>query len=205
MVADMRSFGRAEPPGPLVYQPIASSRFGSTSIVMRSASPLSVLAPMLRSNIRALDADIPMPPLTTAAQLARREAKRRFVASVLTAFAALALGLAALGVYGVTSYLTTRRRHEIGVRMALGAGRSGVFRLIVRQAAPAIGGGLLVGAVVAVAATRFLEASLYEVTTTDSRTFAAAITMLAAVGFCGAVIPAVRATQVDPVEALREE
>jgi putative ABC transport system permease protein len=132
-------------------------------------------------------------------------AEQRFNASLMGVFAALALLLTAIGVYGVVSYSVRQRTREIGVRMALGAQRSEVVRLVTRQGMVPVGAGLAVGLVASAGLARLLRGMVWGVSTTDPRTFLAVALLLALVGLLAALLPARRAARVDPVIALRAE
>jgi ABC-type antimicrobial peptide transport system permease subunit len=132
-------------------------------------------------------------------------ARRRFSSTMLGAFAAFALLLASVGVYGVMSYLVTQSRRDIGLRVALGAQPGDVIRLIVRQGMELAAIGIVAGLIGAAALTRLMASLLFGVRATDAATFGAVVVILAASAFLATVIPALRATRVDPIVALREE
>jgi len=160
----------------------------------------------VREAVRRADADLPVfsvRPLTQV--VAESLAEQRFRTTLLAIFAALALVLASVGVYGVISYGVTQRRHEMGLRMALGARREQVQRLVVGQGLRLVLVGAAVGLVAAYLATRLLASFLYGVRATDPLTFAAVPVLLALVALVASWLPARRATQVDPIVALRAE
>src|SRR5262249_44188165 len=132
-------------------------------------------------------------------------ASQRFAMILLAVFAGLALLLATIGIYGVLSYVVGQRTHEMGIRMALGAQKADVLRLIVRQGADMVFIGLGVGLVAALFLTRLMSAMLFGVSQTDVLTFIAVCVVLTVIGFFAIVIPALRATRVDPTVALRYE
>jgi ABC-type antimicrobial peptide transport system permease subunit len=132
-------------------------------------------------------------------------ARPRFIAQLLGAFAALALLLAAIGTYGILSYNVSERHHEIGIRMALGATRSSVLGLVLKQGAKLTGIGLVVGIVGALLLSRVLGTLLFNVRPTDPATMAAVTVFIAAIALIACYVPARRATRVDPIVVLREE
>jgi ABC-type antimicrobial peptide transport system permease subunit len=131
--------------------------------------------------------------------------RQRFSSTMLAAFAGFALLLAAVGLYGVMSYLVTQSTHDIGILVALGARRENILRLVVRQGMQLTVIGIVAGLIGAVALTRVMASLLFGVSTTDAATFLAVPVLLVAVAFAATVIPAWRASGVDPMVALREE
>ena len=132
-------------------------------------------------------------------------AERRFALEILSVFAAVALLLAAIGIYGVMSYTFSRRIHEIGIRVALGAQRTDILRMVLGEGMQLVALGPAAGLIGAVIVTRFLRTLLFDVTSTALPVFASIAALLAAVARPACYIPARRATQVDPLVALREE
>ncbi len=137
--------------------------------------------------------------------VAKSLADRRFALTILAVFAGVALLLASIGIYGVMAYTFSQRTHEIGVRVALGAQRSDILRMALGEGMLLVAIGLGVGLIGAAIVTRFLRSMLYSVTATDPLTFASIALLLAAVALFACFIPAQRATQVDPLVALRED
>jgi len=137
--------------------------------------------------------------------MSRSIAQRRFTMLLLASFAALALVLAAVGIYSVLSYTVRQRVREIGIRLALGARSSEVLRLIVLNGLRPTIAGIALGLVGAAALSRALSSSVYEISGTDPLTFAGVALILLMVGFCASLIPAWRATRIDPMRTLREE
>jgi putative ABC transport system permease protein len=162
--------------------------------------------PFLRRALLDVDHDIPLDNvMTMEARVSASVAAPRFYAMLLGLFAALALGLAAVGLYGVLSYNVSQRHREIGVRMALGAERGDILRLVVRQGLLLVLAGVGIGVAGAYGVTRFLRALLFGITPTDPATYAGICVLLLAVAFAACWVPARRATRVDPMAALRYE
>lgn len=174
------------------------------SVVVRTGGdPLAVL-PALRRELRALDPSIPLAdPRPMSDVAAAAVAEQRFTAGLMGGFAALALLLAAVGLYGVTAYGVSRRTSELGIRMALGAGRARVAGLVVGEALASAGVGVVSGVLVAAALTRFLGSQLYGISPLDPLTFVAVPVALLAVAGLAAYLPARRAARIDPLETLR--
>ena len=186
------------------YQQIPSPYM---TLVARSKSDNpSSLAPGLRQAVEQVDKDQPLSDIRTMEQLlADSLANRRFNMLLLGIFAAVALLLAAVGIFGVMNYSVTQRTHEIGIRMALGAQSADVLRMVVGQGMMLTFIGVVIGLIAAFALTRLMASLLYGVTATDPWTFAAVALVLSAVALLASFIPARRATKVDPMVALRYE
>jgi putative ABC transport system permease protein len=137
--------------------------------------------------------------------LASSVGQRRFSMVLLVLFALLALALASIGLYGVMSYAVAQRSHELGIRMALGAARSTVLRLVIEQGMVLVVIGVVVGVAGSLALTRLLRSQLFQVSPRDPTTFTLVALLLMAVALLATLVPAMRATRVDPVEALRME
>jgi predicted permease len=175
-------------------------------IVVRSGGDPMRLAGAIREAVRTLDANLPVAnvrPMTDV--VATSLATSRLTGFLLGTFAAIALVLAAVGIYGVLSYLVARRTHEIGIRLAIGAHRSQDVRLVLKQGLSLAAGGILVGVPAAFALTRVMQSVLYQVRPSDPLTFIAVPAVLVIVALAAAGIPAFRATRVSPLIALRSE
>jgi putative ABC transport system permease protein len=207
VVRDVKYYGANDSTRSLVWVPYAQNNAWRQGIitVRTRANPSSALA-SVRAELRALDGGIALANVSTMDEaMARSMAGDRLVAILLGAFAGLALVLAAIGIFGVLSYTVEQRTHELGIRVALGAQRADVLRLVVRETVPMIGAGIVIGGVAAFGLTRFLRSLLYEITPSDPGTFVAVALLLSVVGLIAALVPARRAARVDPVLALRSE
>jgi putative ABC transport system permease protein len=175
-------------------------------LVIRTALDPAGLAPAVRNAIHEIDKTIPIYDVATMTeQIGAQTARNRFTSWLMGIFAAVALLLAMVGVYGVMSYSVTRRTQEIGVRMALGANRPQVLLLIVGQGLPLILAGIVAGLAVSFALTRLIATLLYGVTPTDAFTFTTVTALLVSIALFACWMPAVRASRVDPLVALRHE
>jgi putative ABC transport system permease protein len=175
-------------------------------VAIRASGKPASLASALRATVWAIDPQLAVAQLQTMDQvISQSTTPRRFNLFLLAGFASLALILSAIGIYGVIAYSVVRRVHEIGIRMALGAQRTDVVRLVVGQGLLLLGIGLIVGILGALALTRSLRSFLYGIRPTDPATFACVVVILAAVALVACYIPARRATKVDPMTALRYE
>jgi len=175
------------------------------SLVVRAGTDARLDAP-LREAVWSLDRSLPIYSTWTVRDLmARSVAPRRLFMLLITGFASVALLLAAIGIYGVMAFTVSQRNREMGIRVALGAVRQDVFRLVVGRAMVLTGLGLAVGLLGAVAATRLLTQSLFGVRPTDPFTYLAIAVLMCAVTFLASYLPARRAARVDPMVALRNE
>jgi putative ABC transport system permease protein len=192
---------------PEVYLSASQIPMDSMSIVARtSVSNPAAITSAVRSELAAVDRNIPLVRVRVFDEyLSRALARPRFNAMLLSIFAGTALLLTAIGIYGVMAYSVSQRTSEIGIRIALGAGKSSIFRLVVGQAMTIVAISLVVGLVGALAATRLLNSLLFGVGASDPITFIAIVLLVSAVAFIAAWLPARRATRVDPIIALRAE
>jgi predicted permease len=206
IVRDGKYRSLAEPPHSYIYQPLLQSYDPSMTLVVRTKGEPQSVAAAVREQIRALEPNLPIAEIKTLRdQLDLSLFPSRLVAWTLGGFGVLALLLAAIGIYGVVNYSVTQRTREIGVRMALGATATDVLRLVLGEGFFVIGGGLVLGLLLAAVATRVIASFLYGVGTTDPLTFAGVPLLLALIALGAAAIPTVRATKVDPLVALRDE
>jgi len=211
IVKTVRHNAVVEPPRAEMYLPyeqlpreIGGAPRAMTIVVKTAAHPRAVVGP-LRETVRALDRRLPVANVRTMEEVAATALSGpRFIAALLGAFAALALCLAAIGIYGTISLLVTERAHEIGIRVALGAERGSILRLVLSQGLLLVGGGITVGIAGALLLTRLLATLVYGVGTLDPVTFAAVPALLALVTLAACLNPARRAAGVDPVIVLRK-
>ena len=204
MVGSVRHMSLSEPPDAEIYFPFAQGQQRDMTIVVRtSADPLR-FAPVLRRAIAALDAEQPISRMASMEQrMSDAVATKRFSATLLAIFAGVALALASIGVYGVVSFSVTRRKHEIGIRMAMGAHTADVVRMVVRQGTSLALLGVGIGLAAAFALTRAIESLLFGVKTTDPLVFVGAPLLLTVVAAVASYLPARRAARIDPGVALR--
>jgi putative ABC transport system permease protein len=215
IVGDVKHDGPDAPVGPELYLPYAQTpfsqmpvglRFPRMSLVARSGSDLQSLASAMRAEIKLLDKDQPVTNVRTLDQLfADSISQQRFYLLLLAFFAVIALALAAIGLYGVISYNVRQRTQEIGVRMAFGAQAGDVLRLIIKYGMKLTLIGALIGLAGALALTRLMKTLLFDVSATDPLTFVSITALLALVALLACIVPARRATKVDPLVALRDE
>jgi putative ABC transport system permease protein len=206
VVADFKGEKLNRPVRPSAYLPFPYQAIRNTGILVRSRASALHLMPLIRRQIRAADPGLPVFGVATMEQLRRSGwwAERLFN-GMFGAFGAIALALAAIGIYGVLSYSVSQRRREIGVRMALGAHQGHVLRLVMGQALLLALAGIAAGTAGALSLTRVLGLLLYEVSPTDPATFAGTALFLGCVAALASALPAWRALDADPLEALRQE
>jgi putative ABC transport system permease protein len=204
VVGDIRHRSLEFQPYAAMYLPTMQS--GRTNVALRvQGDPLS-LVPAVRKEVQAIDPDQPIAALRTMNEWVNRSTSTpRYRTTLLTLFAAIAMILAATGIYGVMSYSVAQRTHEIGIRMALGARQRDVLNLVVRQGMVLVVIGLAIGLLGAFALTRVMATLLFGVTAKDPITFVAVAGLLSVVALIACYIPARRATKVDPLTALRYE
>lgn len=193
---------------PLVYAPLAQGAEGNTNmylVVRAQGDPLALAAP-IREQVAQLDPDQPVSNIETMdSRIATSVARPRLQTTVLAAFALVAILLAAVGIYGVMSYAVSQRAKEIGIRLALGAGRREVLTLVFRSGFVMVASGIAIGLVAALMLSRVLQSLLFEVSTTDPAVFAAIAALLSVTAAGAAWIPARRAARLDPIATLRAE
>jgi predicted permease len=184
------------------HSPIFDRR---ASIIIRSSLAPGTVANWIRGQVSTLDPTLPIDIETMNARVGKLAARPRFNASVLTIFAVIGVLLAAIGLYGVVSFLVAQRTQEIGIRMALGATPRDITRLVLARASRWTAAGILLGLIGSLAAGRVMAAVLYQVSGGDARTLGVSMAILALIALVAAWIPSRRAARIDPVEALRRE
>ena len=206
VVGDMRRQSLERRPIAQIFQPYLQSSERRLILLIRARGEPTQLAPVVRSEIRALDKTVLVNGgASLESMLDQRVAERRFQTWLLALFSALALLLAAVGIYGLMSYTVTQSTHEFGIRMALGAQPRDLVRLVIGHGLVLSATGVVIGLVAAFALTRVLAGLLFGVTTTDPTTFLVAPLVLLSVALLACFVPARRATKVDPMVALRHE
>jgi putative ABC transport system permease protein len=206
VAGDMRRQSLERQPIAQIFTPLAQTPSRNMNLLVRATSDPADLAPVVRNEIRSIDKTVPVYNVSTLeSRLEGAVAQRRFQTWLLTIFSATAIFLAAVGIYGLLNQSVKLRTHEIGIRLALGAGPRDVFSLVVTQGMSLAVCGIGIGLLAAFGLTRVLAGLLFGVTATDPATFIAAPLLLAVVAFLACLLPARRATQVNPVIALRGE
>jgi putative ABC transport system permease protein len=206
VVADTKHAGLDSLPRPMIYWAMKQFPGNFMTLVVRTTGDPMRLAPVIAREVRALEANQPFAdPKALEDYLGQSVAQRRFSMTLLGVFSAVALVLAALGIYGVLAYSVAQRTREIGVRMALGARESTVATMVVRESLGVVGIGLAIGIVGALALTRVLASLLFDISPTDPLTFVAVTLGLGAVAVAASYLPARRASSVDPIVALRSD
>jgi predicted permease len=206
VVSDGKYVSLTEAQHPFIYLPLAQMFRPRLTLHVRTTAAPAAFAAQVRDAVREVSPGLPTyNPATLADYMARSLARERTTARLLAAFSGLALAIAAVGIYGMLAYAVARRTRELGVRMALGARPADLVWMVARQGAVLIGTGVLCGVVAALVLTRLVKAYLFGVTPTDPLAFAAAVALLAVVALVATVIPARRATRIDPLLALRSE
>jgi len=210
VVEDVKQTGLSEPLHAAIYRPYRQVThpffLGEMTYVVRTSSDPATVATAMRTALREVDADLPPVGILSMSEILQRStADPRFQARLLGTFAAIALLLAALGTYSVLAYSVAQRTYEIGIRIALGARRAAVLWMILRRTAALATLGVAIGLAAALAVTRVLETALFEIKPGDPSTLAAVAILIMSTAFIASLVPALRATRVDPLAALRQD
>jgi ABC-type antimicrobial peptide transport system permease subunit len=206
VVGDIKRKGLTADADPQYYLPYAQAIVTNPYLVIRSSGDPATIQAAVGSAVRELDKSVPVYQVSTMEDyLSKAAAQPRFQTFLLTCFAAIGLILAAMGLYGLLSYMVVQRTLEIGLRMALGAQRSQVLAMIVRRGLMLALLGVSSGVVVSVVLTRLLSDMLFHVAPTDPLTFLTTAALLLAVGVAASSAPAYRAARLDPMKTLREQ
>src|SRR6202140_4586724 len=206
VVGDLRDVALSRKPGPMMYVPFAQAPLYGGEVVVRSSSSASRGAAGIRQTVRSIDKDLPVTDVESFPEaVGASVAQERFRTLLMSSFSGIAMILAAVGIFGVISYSTSQRTHEIGIRIALGAQQRNVLRLILWQGTKLALLGLGAGAAAALPLTHLMAGLLYGVSATDPLTFGAVGIVLLGVAVTACYIPARRAMRVDPMVALRHE
>ena len=206
IVADIKQYGVDKETTSQTYEPYAQYPFRSLNVVLRMSDSGAALAGALRPAVYAIDKDQPVGTIQPLEEiLGATIAKQRFAMLLLIVFSSVALVIAAVGIYGVMAYSVVQRTGEFGIRMALGAQRSDVLRLVLSHAGKLVSLGLVIGLGATFAASRLMGSMLFQTNAHDPLTFSLTTLLLAAVAIAACLLPARRATRVNPIEALRTE
>jgi predicted permease len=206
VVGDVKQSGLDAETSPHTYESFWQNTIPSLNVALRTSNDPASMASALRSAVWSIDPQLAIAQVQTMDQvISKSTTSRRFSLFLLGGFAFLALILSAIGIYGVIAYSVVRRVHEVGIRIALGAQRRDVLRLVIGQGMLLLGVGMIIGTLGALGLTRALASFLYGIRPTDPATFATVVAILATVAFLACYIPARRATRVDPMIALRYE
>jgi ABC-type antimicrobial peptide transport system permease subunit len=206
VVGDVREQALHQPARPAIYIPFGQRPAEWAYLLVRTAGDPLGIVPSLRREVAALDRNLPVAEVRTLEDVvAAGLAARRLAMALFGVFSGLSLVLAALGLYAVISYMVVQRRQEIGIRMALGARTEQVVRSVLSQGLALIAAGVIVGAVAALWLGRFLAGLIFGVGTTDPATFAGVALLLVMAALVASLVPALRATQLDPASVLRSE
>jgi putative ABC transport system permease protein len=206
IVGDIKQYGVDKATSAQAYEPFAQVPFNSINVVIRTKGPPAALLGALRPAVYAVDKDQPVGTIRPLEEIvADSISRQRFAMTLLTVFSAVALVIAAVGIYGVMAYNVVQRTSEFGIRMALGAQQGDVLRLVLTQGGKLIGLGLVVGLIATLAASRAMGSMLFNTSSYDPLTLSSITLLLGAVALIACFFPANRATKVNPIEALRVE
>jgi ABC-type antimicrobial peptide transport system permease subunit len=206
VVTDTRVGMHGDPPPLMVYMPYWTQLGSEATLTIRTAQAPGAAANAVRNAIWSVDSQLPVPEMKTMQRIISDSvSERRFQTGLLAGFALAALLLAVVGIYGVISYSVNRRRNEIAIRMALGAGASDVNRMVLGQGMRPVAAGLMIGMAVALALGRLVQALLFQTRPSDPLVLASVVLVLGAAAALACFAPARRATRVDPAISLRYE
>ena len=206
IVSDVKQYGVDTDTTAQAYDPFAQNPFGNLTAVIRTSGDPAALQNSIRAQVFVVDASQPVSSIRLLTDiLAGTISRQRFAMLLITVFSLVALVISAVGIYGVVAYSVSQRTGEIGIRMALGATARDVLSMVLRQNLVVIAAGLVLGILAALSASRVMESLLYRVSASDPLTLGVIAALLAAVAFFACLIPARRATKVDPMTALRAE
>jgi ABC-type antimicrobial peptide transport system permease subunit len=206
VVGNVSHIALGEPDWPEMYVPYSQDAPPTINIVVRAAANPMNLSAALRDQANAVDKDVTLSAMTSMDDvLGASVSQPRFSSQLLGVFAAVALLLATIGLYGLMAYSITERRNEIGIRMALGAQRRDILRIVLGEGGKMVSMGIALGLVASLALTRLMTRMLFGVSPTDPLTFVAVVVILLGVAMLACWIPARRAMRVDPMVALRHE
>jgi putative ABC transport system permease protein len=209
VIGDIRNAGLTSPPEPqilVLYSQHPLVNYGFKDIVVRTASSPQTLLPEISRQLRALDADMPLSQVRTMDEVVESETgSQRFTTALLALFAAAGLVLAAVGIYGVVSFLVAQRRQELAVRMALGATRGAALWLVLKQGLAMAATGAAIGLLGAWATQKFVRGILFGISPLDPLTFAGGAILLLAIAAIATLIPGTGVMRLDPAQALRQE
>jgi putative ABC transport system permease protein len=204
VVGNVRQYRADQDPVPMTYAPTIAAPGRAQNLLIRTAGEPMAVAGAVRAALQSLDASLPVsPPRTLDDVIGASLTQRRFNMTLLLVFAGLALVLAVAGIYGTVAYAVAQRTQEIGIRVALGASSREILTLVLGGALKPVAGGLVIGVLVALGLARLLEGLVYGVSTTDPVTFISLPVLLGVVATLAGLFPALRATRIDPLEALR--
>jgi len=206
VVAHVKNYGVDEDSRVELYLPFLQDSASGFTLVLRSDADPAALSAALRGAVRAANPELPVYSVRTLGEVVSdRTAERRLAVLLISVFAWIALSLAVVGIYSVMSYAVAQRTQEIGVRMALGAERPQIVRMVLRSGAALVLGGVSIGLIAAFGLARLITTLLFETSAADPPTFSIVPLLLTAVALAACYLPAVRATRVDPIAALRHE
>jgi ABC-type antimicrobial peptide transport system permease subunit len=206
VVADEKQDGMDRPALPQAYQNIAQAMQNPLTFVVRTTSDAEGAISVARQQVQAVDKDLALTTVTTLkAVVDWSMGDHRFRTTLLSAFAGVALFLAALGIYGVLAYFVSQRSRELGIRLALGARPSALFRLVIGQGLRPVAVGAVAGVLGALAVTDAMRSLLFGVEAIDVLTYGVAVALLGLIAMAACTLPALRAMRLDPLVALREE